>query len=357
MPKWVYCSAVVLILFAAVPGPAQVPNPYSTPPGYDGTDQDSVLKAGREAAERGESLTARVFYERLRVLDSWGNNVDDLMNHIREAADKEEAALSPAQRSAYEEFRAHVIMPEILVRLPGLRRGMDALLKAGDEEAAGGYAETITQILPHDAGALAAMKARLEASPRNAKRAYEAGDVVTAAALLARAGAAAPDKSIAGRVQKALKAHKRLQDAMNGDSGREVSAAAKALSAVCARDSLLNAAKAWKTRPAGMASIPAGTYLMGCTSGDGDCQLVETPAHRVSVKAFFMDSLEVTAGAFAECVEAGKCTPPLSSKDVPYCTWGDPDLADHIRALIINQNTDNMRQSRCHTPARNTRIS
>jgi serine/threonine-protein kinase len=78
-----------------------------------------------------------------------------------------------------------------------------------------------------------------------------------------------------------------------------------------------------------MAAIPSGHYLMGCTLGEGDCEIVETPAHRVSVKGFYMDRGEVTAAAYAGCVEAGKCASPLSSTDAPYCTWGDPKLGDH----------------------------
>jgi formylglycine-generating enzyme required for sulfatase activity len=42
------------------------------------------------------------------------------------------------------------------------------------------------------------------------------------------------------------------------------------------------------------ASIPAGTYSMGCSPCDSDCQSGELPAHTVAVAAFEMTAREVT---------------------------------------------------------------
>jgi formylglycine-generating enzyme required for sulfatase activity len=50
--------------------------------------------------------------------------------------------------------------------------------------------------------------------------------------------------------------------------------------------------------------IPAGTFLMGCSRGDADCDGDELPAHKVSVKGFRMGKTEVTVGQFRRFAEA-----------------------------------------------------
>ena len=67
----------------------------------------------------------------------------------------------------------------------------------------------------------------------------------------------------------------------------------------------------------GMASIPAGTFVMGSDdSADED----DRPAHEVSLRDFAIDVTEVTSSAYAQCVRAGKC--PTASTYVPACTFG-----------------------------------
>jgi formylglycine-generating enzyme required for sulfatase activity len=66
--------------------------------------------------------------------------------------------------------------------------------------------------------------------------------------------------------------------------------------------------------------IPAGTFDMGSNNGDSD----EKPVHRVDVKAFLMSETEVTVGQYRQCVEAGRCSKPKTSRG---CTWGGSD--DH----------------------------
>lgn len=54
--------------------------------------------------------------------------------------------------------------------------------------------------------------------------------------------------------------------------------------------------------PPGMVRVPPGTFVMG---KDGDAKL---PAHRVTItRAFYIDRTEVTAEAYAACIEAGAC--------------------------------------------------
>lgn len=56
--------------------------------------------------------------------------------------------------------------------------------------------------------------------------------------------------------------------------------------------------------PPGMVLVPQGTLSMGSSDGE----LNEKPAHTVPMKAFWMDTTEVTVEAFAECVRAGACS-------------------------------------------------
>jgi len=56
--------------------------------------------------------------------------------------------------------------------------------------------------------------------------------------------------------------------------------------------------------------VPAGSFQMGSDTGDSD----EKPVHTVTLDAFWIDRTEVTNAMYALCVEAGKCSPPSSSK-------------------------------------------
>lgn len=56
--------------------------------------------------------------------------------------------------------------------------------------------------------------------------------------------------------------------------------------------------------PEGMIAIPAGVFTMGNDKeGAGD-----RPAHKVTLKSFYMDKTEVTADAYQQCLDAGACT-------------------------------------------------
>jgi formylglycine-generating enzyme required for sulfatase activity len=59
--------------------------------------------------------------------------------------------------------------------------------------------------------------------------------------------------------------------------------------------------------PDGMLLVPGGTFVMGADAGGQDD---EHPAHRVTLKAFFLDRTEVTNHAYAACVAAGTCRAP-----------------------------------------------
>jgi formylglycine-generating enzyme required for sulfatase activity len=59
--------------------------------------------------------------------------------------------------------------------------------------------------------------------------------------------------------------------------------------------------------------ITAGTFLMGCSPGDQECQADEKPAHRVTItKGFWMCQTETTVGAFKRFAAATKLEIPTA---------------------------------------------
>ncbi len=61
------------------------------------------------------------------------------------------------------------------------------------------------------------------------------------------------------------------------------------------------------TKTAPMAFIPTGEFAMGSDRGQDD----EQPVHRVSVKAFYLDTQEVTVARYAEFLVSQKPDPPF----------------------------------------------
>ena len=66
-----------------------------------------------------------------------------------------------------------------------------------------------------------------------------------------------------------------------------------------------------------LVTIPAGSFMMGCSEGDSDCTSSESPRHQVSVKAFKLMETEVTFTVWDMCVQAGSCSHKLDDK-----SWG-----------------------------------
>ncbi len=87
--------------------------------------------------------------------------------------------------------------------------------------------------------------------------------------------------------------------------------------------------------------IPAGTFTMGCSPGDEECQADEKPAHRVTLtKGFWIGQTQVTVGAYKRFIaatgrkihSAPAFNPNWSIDDLPivsvtwdeahdYCAW------------------------------------
>jgi len=88
----------------------------------------------------------------------------------------------------------------------------------------------------------------------------------------------------------------------------------------------------------GMARIPAGEFLMGCSPGDGECAGNEKPAHKVWVSEFWMDATEVTVAQYRACVDAGKCSAPKTGGS---CTWNSAGKEQHpINCVDWSQATE-----------------
>jgi serine/threonine protein kinase len=92
-----------------------------------------------------------------------------------------------------------------------------------------------------------------------------------------------------------------------------------------------------------MLYVPAGAFTMGdtaeqaladCQKYRSDCQLSwftnEEPPHPVTLESYWIDQTEVTNAMYAKCVDAGKCTPPSSSKSYTRDSYyGNPQYADY----------------------------
>lgn len=61
-----------------------------------------------------------------------------------------------------------------------------------------------------------------------------------------------------------------------------------------------------KNAPDGMVYVPGGTFQMGCATGD-TCPADQSPQHTVTVKAFYLDTYEVTVERYQVCVGQNAC--------------------------------------------------
>ena len=82
------------------------------------------------------------------------------------------------------------------------------------------------------------------------------------------------------------------------------------------------------TRPADgmtMVYVPEGNFSMGGTLTDD-----EKPVHTVYLDAYWIDRTEVTNAMYAQCEQAGACTPPIvSSSHTRDSYYGNPQYANY----------------------------
>lgn len=78
--------------------------------------------------------------------------------------------------------------------------------------------------------------------------------------------------------------------------------------------------------PVEMVTVPKGSFIMGADNKD----VMERPAHRVDLKAYFIDKYEVTNKQYQVCVDARGCNEPVDfgSKTRPSY-YGNDDFGDY----------------------------
>lgn len=70
-----------------------------------------------------------------------------------------------------------------------------------------------------------------------------------------------------------------------------------------------------------MVLIPAGTFWMGCNvTKDSNCKSDESPQHKVTLSAYYMDLTETTIEQYKACMDAGACTWQSELFDAPWVT-------------------------------------
>lgn len=92
------------------------------------------------------------------------------------------------------------------------------------------------------------------------------------------------------------------------------------------------------------ATIPSGTFMMGCSVNDKDCENDEINA-KVFIKAFSIDKTEVTVAQYKQCVAIGQCKKPLDNQRNQYCNYGAKDRSNHPVNCIDWQDALNYCQS------------
>ena len=78
-------------------------------------------------------------------------------------------------------------------------------------------------------------------------------------------------------------------------------------------------------------TVPAGAFAMGCSAGDTGCESDEGPPGgvMVDVPAFRLDRHEATVSDYRACVEAGKCSEPLTNERNQYCNYAAAGRDEH----------------------------
>lgn len=74
-----------------------------------------------------------------------------------------------------------------------------------------------------------------------------------------------------------------------------------------------------------MMRVPGGTFRMGSVAPRA--QPNESPLHLVKIAPFWIDTTEVSVGAYRNCVARGACSPPTPSSSTCTYARGDPELA------------------------------
>ena len=83
--------------------------------------------------------------------------------------------------------------------------------------------------------------------------------------------------------------------------------------------------------------VPKGEFTMGSENGDPD----QSPVHKATLNAFFIDQTEVTNKHYAACVSAGVCASPFDTSSYKYDNYyGNPKF-DNFPVVYVSWNDAN----------------
>ena len=82
-----------------------------------------------------------------------------------------------------------------------------------------------------------------------------------------------------------------------------------------------------------MVTIPGGTFEMGCSPGDSNCEEDESPRHTVTISAFKMSFYEITQGQWEEVMGSNPSRFAECGSDCPVESVYWNDIQDFIERL------------------------
>ena len=168
----------------------------------------------------------------------------------------------------------------------------------------------------------------LEKKQAEAKRKAETEKKAAAAAEVKRKAEAEKEAAAAAEANRKAEAEK--EAAAAAEAKRE--AARKQVEEERRADEQARSAREALSAFAGeFVDIPGGSFQMGCSPGDGDCQDDERPVHTVSIKPFRMGKYEVTVGQFRRFVEAAGYRTDAERAGTCWAVQADGQSAEQAR--------------------------
>jgi formylglycine-generating enzyme required for sulfatase activity len=97
--------------------------------------------------------------------------------------------------------------------------------------------------------------------------------------------------------------------------------------------------------------VPGGQFTMGSKKGDPLAKEDEFPKHDVRLPGYWIFTNEVTNELYAECVAAGKCTPPATAETGPKSHYNDPAFKNFpVVGVVWNQADTFCKAQDAHLP-------
>jgi len=81
--------------------------------------------------------------------------------------------------------------------------------------------------------------------------------------------------------------------------------------------------------------VPAGEFEMGIPNTNPPHTVAQSPVHTVFLDAYWMDQTEVTNAMYAQCVQAGGCTPPYSNSSETRSDYYDNASFDDYPVIHV----------------------